>query len=248
MKYSKTLFIFIILYLIYLPYTFAQENYLADLKFTIQEDGLVLISGETNYNPLNISQTNEFTTKKGEYWIFEIKTQDVFKNFYYEIYLPKNSEINYIKSENKIRITTIDDRVKIIGYGDNNFIQIMFQYSKKNNIYEKKTSWTYYVITGLIIVCGIIVYKSLKKKNKNQEKTPAEEKLSTYEKDELNERQKQIIEILIKENKEVTQSYLYKKLNIPKSSLARNIKSLERKNIIEKKRYGMTNKIILLKK
>jgi uncharacterized membrane protein len=59
---------------------------------------------------------------------------------------------------------------------------------------------------------------------------------------DLNNRQKEIIAILKKE-KMVTQKYLLNKLNIPKGSLSRNLKSLEAKELIEIKKFGLTNKI-----
>ncbi|MDD3085299.1 MAG: helix-turn-helix domain-containing protein [Candidatus ainarchaeum sp.] len=59
---------------------------------------------------------------------------------------------------------------------------------------------------------------------------------------DLNNRQKEIISILKKE-KIVTQKYLLEKLNIPKGSLSRNLKSLEAKELIEIKKFGLTNKI-----
>jgi len=59
---------------------------------------------------------------------------------------------------------------------------------------------------------------------------------------DLNNRQKEIISILKKE-KIVTQKYLLNKLNIPKGSLSRNLKSLEAKELIEIKKFGLTNKI-----
>ena len=67
-------------------------------------------------------------------------------------------------------------------------------------------------------------------------------KLNKIEIDELNSRQKKIIEI-IKKEKSVTQNYLSKTLDIPKGSLSRNIESLIKKDMIIKKKFGNTFKI-----
>ena len=64
----------------------------------------------------------------------------------------------------------------------------------------------------------------------------------------LLQRQLEIVNILEKENNNYTQSNLQKKLSLPKASLFRNLKGLEKKGIIRRERKGMTMLITLLKK
>ncbi|MEM4396107.1 MAG: winged helix-turn-helix transcriptional regulator [Candidatus Woesearchaeota archaeon] len=61
------------------------------------------------------------------------------------------------------------------------------------------------------------------------------------------EKEKKIIEILLR-RKKITQSELQKLLNIPKASLHRHLKNLERRQYIEIHPYGMTNLIVLKEK
>ena len=61
----------------------------------------------------------------------------------------------------------------------------------------------------------------------------------------LPERQKQIMQLLQKENKPMTQAQIRKKLNYSKASASRNINSLELKGLITKEEIGATNLIKL---
>lgn len=63
----------------------------------------------------------------------------------------------------------------------------------------------------------------------------------------LNDRQKNIINILIKSETGLTQTEIQKELGIPKASVSRNIRRLELKGLIEKEKIGMSN-IIRIKK
>jgi uncharacterized membrane protein len=54
-----------------------------------------------------------------------------------------------------------------------------------------------------------------------------------------------IVETIQKNKGSITQAKLEKSLEIPKSSLSRNIESLVRKNILVKESKGMTNLIMI---
>ena len=68
-----------------------------------------------------------------------------------------------------------------------------------------------------------------------------------YDLTKLNNEEKEIF-LFIKENKDegIYQSNIVEKFNIPKSKVSRILDKLERLEIVERKRRGMTN-IILLK-
>jgi uncharacterized membrane protein len=63
----------------------------------------------------------------------------------------------------------------------------------------------------------------------------------------LNERQKQIMKLLIDRKIPLTQTDIQRELNIPKAAVSRNIRGLELKGLIEKEQIGMSN-LIRLKK
>jgi uncharacterized membrane protein len=63
----------------------------------------------------------------------------------------------------------------------------------------------------------------------------------------LNDRQKQIMKLLYERNTPLTQTDIQKELQIPKASISRNVRGLERKGLIEKEQIGISN-LIRLKK
>lgn len=235
---EKLIFIFLFIFLLNPIYS----QYLGDLEFDIQDDGHVLISGDTDYPNFLISETDILTSKNKENWLFELKTP-IFENYYCAILLPKNIQINYINSPNPVRITNKDNRIQIISTGQDQNIQIKIQY-KKNNFKETYNYFWFGLIFGIIVtVCFLVLFFKNKKRRNNKEPEQVTDTLL----EELSDRQKEIIDIL-NSKKIVTQHYLLKELKMPKSSLSRNLKSLETKEIIEIKRYGITNKILLKNK
>ncbi|MBT3464873.1 hypothetical protein HN451_07810, partial [archaeon] len=192
--------------------------------------GYVTINGDTNHPNLKIDTTQEYTSKKGKYWLLNITISDIFSNFIFDLELPKNSQINYLKTPRIARISDSKNQMKVVGTGENQRFVLIVQYSYSKNNFN---NYFYYLI--IIPVLGIITYFVLKKITK---------KKKTYNKDALTKRQNEILNLVLK-NKKITQSMLEKKLNMPKSSLSRNIDSLVKKNIIGKERKGMTNLIFL---
>lgn len=209
-------------------------SYLGTFEFDVLENGSILVDSLTNYSEFDKESITDITSKTKDFWLIDINTP-VFENFYYSFLLPKNTEINHISSTNKIRITNKDNRVNIIAIGENEPIQIKIQYSFiSSSFISKNNSWLYVLFVFIGLVSFLFVNF---KKNKKSKPITNNIMLS-----DLNNRQKEIIAILKKE-KMVTQKYLLNKLNIPKGSLSRNLKSLEAKELIEIKKFGLTNKI-----
>ncbi|MFW6286250.1 MAG: helix-turn-helix transcriptional regulator [Nanoarchaeota archaeon] len=246
---NKKLIFFLFLILISSNTIFA-SNY-ADIKIDITTDGRTNIDGTTNYNNFkNISNSQQYTSKQGKYWIFNLTTNETFSQYIYELYLPINSQINYIKTSNEFNIETQSERIIIKSFGENKKINILVQYKinynqNNSNFYSTNNIilFVIFVITITILFFIFIKIKSNKKNisqynNKNNNKIDLEL---------FSQRQQDILKILIKEKK-ITQKEIEKKLNIPKSSISRNIKTLKIKGIIRKERVGQTNYIILIKK
>jgi len=64
----------------------------------------------------------------------------------------------------------------------------------------------------------------------------------------LNQRQKEIMKLLMERMVPLTQTDIQKELNLPKAAVSRNIRRLELKGLIEKEQIGMSNLIRLKKK
>jgi uncharacterized membrane protein len=92
---------------------------------------------------------------------------------------------------------------------------------------------------GLIfIAAGVIIYLLMRKKEKKILKQNLMD--SMLQPPELS-----IIKFLEENDGKATQNELVKELGFTKVIVSRGIKSLESKKLIEKTKYGMTNKIIL---
>jgi len=63
----------------------------------------------------------------------------------------------------------------------------------------------------------------------------------------LSERQRKIMKLLIEQKRPLTQTDIQKELKMPKAAVSRNIRTLERKRLIEKEQIGMSNLITLKK-
>lgn len=213
---------------------YAQQNY-ADIKIDVTNSGLVTITGETDYQELLAQDSPDYTSKKGKYWVLNISINKKFSDLVYVLNLPENSKINYLKTPSLTRIEDEDKGISIIGTAQNKPFTLIVQYS----IGQNKIS-TNFTIVFLTIFLPISVLFILIKKKKRP-------KIS-FNKDSLTQRQKQILKIVEKSRKPVTQARIEKISKLPKSSLSRNIESLVRKQVLKKEARGMSNIISLNKK
>jgi len=94
-------------------------------------------------------------------------------------------------------------------------------------------------INGIIFIfSGITIYMLIRKKEK---KLLKQSLISSM----LQPAELSILNYLEKNEGQATQNELVKELNLSKVVVSRGIKSLESKKLIEKNKYGMTNKISL---
>ena len=118
-------------------------------------------------------------------------------------------------------------------------------YSKIKPLYPLQNNYLQiFLVTILVGISLIIGYLTTIKKQKK----PKNDLIEEFDSNTLTQRQLEIVNILEKENNNYTQSNLQKKLSLPKASLFRNLKGLEKKGIIRRERKGMTMLITLLKK
>jgi len=104
-------------------------------------------------------------------------------------------------------------------------------------------TWISLSIVGIILIIGLIIMFT-KPKEKIIVKRIKEKKkkldLSGLDKDE-----KKVIDLLLNENKAMFQSSLMEKMEIGKVKATRLLDKLESKQLIERKRRGMNNIIVL---
>ncbi len=229
--------IYAILLLMSIGLATAQELY-ADVIFDVSDSGQAAIKGLTNHPFLSERATNELTSKKGDYWVFNLSINESFSNFVYKINLPRGAVINYVKSPTPVRIG-VEGVPYVKSSGKNATMQIAIQYS----IEPLKSNFNSIIIILAISAGTILFFYRVKKKMRKVINLP-----SWYNKDTMTERQRQIVELIEKENKPLTQKELEEKMNIPKSSLSRNIDSLVQKGILVKETKGMTNAIYISQK
>jgi uncharacterized membrane protein len=250
--YNHVFFPFIMLIIIIVsvvPSLLAQPYY-ADITITVDSSGFVIIEGLTNHPNLTTISTQNYTSKQQSYWLLNITKQEVFSEFVYDLTLPKGSSISYIKSSGAIRIEENLGKLIIKGFGENESLSILIQYQleKQGNSLLQGNIVYLFLLPAIIIVSILLGYFFLNEKNKKGITTPKAERTDPLvDLKGLNHRQKQIIQILQERNIPLTQTDIQKELQIPKASVSRNIRGLERKGLIEKEQIGMSN-LIRLKK
>ncbi|KYK20098.1 hypothetical protein AYK24_04235 [Thermoplasmatales archaeon SG8-52-4] len=238
------IFIFLSCIIIYIP-SLSAENFYADISIDVDSSGFVTIDGITNHPDLLIKNSEFYTTKKQSYWLFNITLDDIFSDFIYVLTLPKSSSINYIKSSGFISIENNEGNLLVKGFGENESFSIIIQYQTEKITEENIIKFDIILtglIFGIIILITILIFLILKEKSRDDRSKP-----KGYEFKGLNNRQREIMNLLIEKNTPMTQTEIQKELKIPKAAISRNIRGLEIKGLIEKEQIGMSN-LIRLKK
>ena len=241
----KQIFLFTLLFLIIcLPSTSA-EDYYADLIIDVDSSGFVTIEGVTNYPDLLVKNTDIYTSKKQSFWLINITKDENFTDFVYVLNLPVDSSINYIKSSGSIRIEENQGKLIVRGFGENEPISIVVQYqiekSTENEFF--KFDLVFFILIVVIIILIAILFRIFIKERKKTEEIIE----NGYNFKGLNQRQKQIMKLLLDRKRPLTQTDIQRELNIPKAAVSRNIRGLELKGLIEKEQIGMSNLISIKK-
>jgi len=98
-------------------------------------------------------------------------------------------------------------------------------------------------IVGLLIIIGLVLVFT-KPKERIVVKT-VKEKKKKLDLSELDAKEKEVVKILQEENGTVFQATLMEKLGVGKVGITRLLDKLEAKQIIERKRRGMNNVVVL---
>jgi uncharacterized membrane protein len=107
----------------------------------------------------------------------------------------------------------------------------------------KTQTWISLSIIGVILIIGLVIMFT-KPKEKVVVKT-VKEKKKKLNLDGLDKDEKKVVELLLSENKAMFQSSLMEKLEIGKVKTTRLLDKLEAKQLIERKRRGMNNIVVL---
>jgi predicted transcriptional regulator len=226
----KKRFLFILLLIILINCSLSLAiDYYADVDIYVKENGLVSIEGITNHPSLSVEDVPDFTSKQGKFWTFNISLSN-FSDYVYRLHLPKGSLINYMNLPNIARIEHSEKHISIIGTAINKDFNIVVQYE-----INRENSKNYYFLgIILILLLGVSYFFYNKKKKKKKVDIGS-----------LTERQKLIFDVLKKNKKPMTQKQIQNKLNLPKSSISRNINSMVRKGILGKNKIGISNKVFI---
>jgi uncharacterized membrane protein len=106
-------------------------------------------------------------------------------------------------------------------------------------------TWISYAIVAIIIIIGIVIMFSKPKERIIIQTRTIKEKKKTIDKSKLDVKEKRVIELLEKENGTMFQADLMEKLEIGKVGITRLLDKLEAKQLIERKRRGMNNIVVL---
>ena len=243
------LFLFSIL-LLSLSYVSAEEYY-ADIEITVDDNGLVDISGISNHPDLLVENSNHYTYKKQSYWLINITKEEVFSDYIFVLTLPKGAKVNHIKTSGFGGIEEESGKLVVSGAGQNEQLSIVVQYQINPTLNEQSSidlSILFILILSIIILTILLFYFVFQKKQKESASSnEANIDEGEYNLKGLTERQKDIVKLLINVKRPLTQVDIQKELQMPKAAVSRNVHSLEIKGLIEIEKVGMSN-LVRLKK
>ena len=139
--------------------TAADSEYYADITIDVDSSGFVTIEGITNHPDILAQNSESYTSKEQSYWLINITKNNTF-DYVYELTLPEYSEINFIKSTGQIRIQDENGRLKIKGFGVNESLSVVVQYTiiKSEYIQNNEIIIIISVIIGLTIIFLILIF------------------------------------------------------------------------------------------
>jgi uncharacterized membrane protein len=213
------------------------ESYYGDITVDIDASGASALSGRTNHPLLQSHTTSSLTSKKGGYWLFNLTLpdDDIFSDYVYAVSLPEGASVNYVKASGQFRITSAGGKIAIRGAGNNGSLSILVQYQlTKENKADETSSILAAIAFVLLAASGVVIYY------RRREKKPGDSVVPASHEGILSERQKDILRIISEAGKPVNQTLICEKLDLPKSSVSRNIQGLVKMGLVKKTRAGMS--------
>jgi len=207
-------------------------------SYELNENDLVLdANGETRFE-IKYS-TSEFSYKDGNVWRLSVDLEGLDNNFV-SVYLSENAKL--LSANEGAEIYTLGGII-IIDLKSVDNLEISYELGRKES---KNYLWILYIVL-LILVLLFFFRKKFIKPKKLLEKVSSKKDKIEEKNDVMNtltETESKIVKVLT-ENKRLTQKKILFLTGLPKSTLSRTLRSLQRKNIIEIKRVGISNVIYL---
>ena len=221
-------------------------SYYADVVFEIQDNGSVVVSGDSDHPLLQPGTYENLTSKNNGLWIFNFDSNIVFSSYLFELKFPENSEINHLSIVGFQKIKQ-SDTIIITGFGENEKMNLKVQYS-----FSGTRDLYYWLLVVVLLIIGLLfagynIWAHFRRFVVNLFAVlPSEPPKKIGPQVILTDREKQILDIIKKNTGQITQNKIQQELNLPKSSLSRNLLSLEKKGLIKKVSKGLSNVVMLL--
>ena len=213
------------------------------LSFTSEHNMLTVIPAEKNPAYLFVLEffTSELTIKQAEYWIANYSSFDGFNNIVFRMKMPEYSKVFEIYPEGTIVYDGDRLAVEWTFTEEPNYLFINYSLLIKNNkLTEEAAPENRGIYLGGLILLLVIILTSLFLLLSYRKKVVNPEVLNG-----LPKRQIEIIKLLREKGGKMTQNTLMERLSLPKSSLSRNLKALQKKEMITIMNLGNTNLISL---
>lgn len=231
---------FVLFFSLFANMVSAEQTYYADVGITVLNTGEIEISGLSDHPQLQVSSTQEYTSKDKAYWVLNMTFEGVFSEYLFEIHFPKDATVNYLKIPTILSMEEESGSLVITSAGSNREFHIIAQYA----IQDSESSGFVLFFVGLfsfLLLLFLLYFFVFRSKYTSELEKPS------YDSRTLTSRQQQILDLVFKHKGSLTQAKLQKMLDLPKASLSRNVDSLVRKGILVKERKGMSN-VLFLKK
>lgn len=202
-----------------------------------------------------IGKTDSLTSKKGANWKLEFGISGALESLEASFYLPFDASITNLELSGDLDYAVgVEDEYLVVSvYGlmvANPAITIDYRRSLAVSVDERPVL-LYSPILLAAAMAAFLVSRKRRVRITPEAESPVPEKPLAVNASlqrvlgVLSERERAIVKVLLENGGTATQAKIRWETGIPKSSLTGIVNGLRRRNVIEKRRYGRTNKIEL---
>lgn len=232
-----------------------------ELEFALVGKELRVELGEGNVLRIEF-YSSDFTRKEGEEWSFLIQSNAVADAESLRVKMPQNAKVTFFSENAELYFENSEMIIQWEGMQGNVEIRYSIESWEEEEVENPVLANLLMLVLGgvLILVLGLFVwknYKDLKKAvEEKQEEINAEEKSEKKKVDEisdekkdllktLSEKEKKILGVLGKHVEGINQKKLTALTSLPKSTLSRTLRKLEKSGFVKIAQEGYTKKISL---
>jgi uncharacterized membrane protein len=197
-----------------------------------------------------VGKTDSLTSKKGANWKLEFGVSGVLESFEASFYLPLDASITDLELSGDLGygIGVEDEYLVVSVYGfmvSNPTVTLGYRRSLASGGSEGPA------LAYFLILLAVAAFLVLRRRTRATLATPVPEETPAVNPSlqrvlgVLSERERAIVKVLLENGGTATQAKIRWETGIPKSSLTGILNGLRRRNVVEKRRYGRTNKIEL---